>query len=88
MIRPIRSTPTATEYWDPVEKRSYSIPNRTETEAIDEGIAIRPEEPTVENNVDFTSMTIQQLKEYATTHNITVPAKAKKAELIALLSNV
>ena len=82
---PIRSTPTATEYWDPVEKRSYSIPNGTE--AIDEGIAVQPEEPTVENNIDFTSMTIQQLKEYAAAHNITVPAKTKKAELIALLNN-
>ena len=88
MIRPIRSTPTATEYWDPVEKRSYSIPNQTEAKDIDEVTVVQPEEPTVENNIDFTSMTIQQLKEYATTHNITVPAKAKKAELIALLSNV
>ena len=85
---PIRSTPTSTEYWDPVEKRSYSIPNRVETEAVDEGIAVRPEEPTVKNNVDFTSMTIQQLKEYAAAHNITVPAKVKKAELIELLNNV
>ena len=84
---PIRSTPTGTEYWDPVEKRSYSIPNRTDTETINEAIAVQPEEPTVENNVDLTSMTIIQLKEYAVAHNITVPAKAKKAELIVLLSN-
>lgn len=88
MIIPIRSTPTATEYWDTVEKRSYSIPNQTEAKDIDEVTVVQPEEPTVDKNIDFTSMTIIQLKEYAAAHNITVPAKAKKAELIELLNNV
>lgn len=74
MLIPIRKTFTGhIEYWD-TEKKLVLIGG------VDLSNDVEPDE------INFSEMTVAQLKEYAKQNNIELPDNAKKADIIKLLS--
>ena len=57
-----------------------------EETAVEETVETVVEE-TTDEAVDFSAMTVAQLKEYAAEHDIKVPSSARKADIIELIEN-
>ncbi|PGE42086.1 hypothetical protein [Bacillus cereus] len=95
MITEIRKTISGTEYWDNKEKRSLFVPTGEEpgfevTKNPESMIAKFADDKVVDVKVDELSlddMTVKQLRDYAASINVEIPADVKKKEdIIKLLS--
>ena len=92
----IRNTPTIAEYWDSDKKAIISIPlgapnaipsNLIEDIAEDvfEAMGCDNSVEAMQEKPDFAAMTVAELKDYARDHDIKLPTKAKKADIIEVL---
>ena len=91
MIVETRKTAAGTEYWDNFEKRTLFVPIGKETsfEVTTEYKSLigdpGKEDPIVQ--IDFESMTVLQLKEYAAVNDIEIAKDVnRKPDIIKLLS--
>ncbi|KXY80124.1 hypothetical protein ACTFSJ_27920 [Bacillus cereus group sp. MYBK12-2] len=93
MITEIRKTISGTEYWDSKEKRSLFVPTGEEpgfevTKNPKSMIAKFADDKVIDVKViELDDMTIKELREYAASINVEIPADVKKKEdIIELLS--
>ena len=95
----IRTTAQGTEYWDNVSKKvlfvavgeepDFDVTENPKSMIIGVDLANDPDKVVVINPLmDFESMTVKQLKEYAESNDIEIPADIiKKDDIINFLSD-
>ncbi|EOO54904.1 hypothetical protein FNE59_07600 [Bacillus thuringiensis] len=93
MITEIRKTISGTEYWDNEEKRSLFVPTGEEPEFE---VTVKPksmiakfaDDKVIDVKVtELDDMTVKELRDYAASINVEIPADVKKKEdIIKLLS--
>ncbi|MED2917042.1 hypothetical protein P4324_04850 [Bacillus thuringiensis] len=93
MITEIRKTISGTEYWDNKEKRSLFVPTGEEpgfevTKNPKSMIAKFADDKVIDVKViELDDMTVKELRDYAASINVEIPADVKKKEdIIKLLS--
>ncbi|HDR8143811.1 hypothetical protein [Bacillus sp. BB56-3] len=93
MITEIRKTISGTEYWDSKEKKSLFVPTGEEpgfkvTKNPKSMIAKFADDKVIDVKVtELDDMTVRELRDYAASINVEIPADVKKKEdIIKLLS--
>ncbi|WP_018664607.1 hypothetical protein [Heyndrickxia acidiproducens] len=92
MIVKTRNTAQGTEYWDNVEKRVRFVPagKDPDFEVTTEYKSMLPgkEEPINQDDImNFSDMTLKELKQFAVENKIEIPAEiTKKDDIIAFLT--
>lgn len=89
MIVEIRKTISGTEYWDTKEKRTLFVPagKKPDFEVTKEPVSMLAEPVEEDDIINFSDMTLKELKQFIAENQIEIPADiTKKDDIIQFLT--
>lgn len=78
MLKKFRETPTSIEYWDTEEKRIVVGDDL----ANDQDVTIVANSTKSFDSIDFNTMSVKEIKEFAESQGIDIPKSMTKKELV------